>query len=46
MLLKPDLEIFRKIGEDKIRKQDLTILVNELINLLEKLINIVDKIEL
>jgi len=41
-----DMEIFRKIGEDKIRKQDLTILVNELINLLEKLINIVDKIEL
>ena len=40
-----DMEIFRKIREDKIRKQDLTILINELISLLEKLINIVDKIE-
>ena len=40
-----DMGIFRKIREDKIRKQDLAIFVNELINLLEKLINIVDKIE-
>lgn len=40
-----DMGIFRKIREDKIRKQDLTIFINELINLLEKLINIVDKIE-
>jgi len=40
-----DMGIFRKIREDKIRKQDSTIFVNELINLLEKLINMVDKME-
>jgi len=40
-----DMEIFRKIREDTIRKEDLTTFVNELIILLEKLISIVDKIE-
>ena len=40
-----DMEIFRKVREDTMGKQDLTVLVNEFINLLEKLINIVDKME-
>ena len=40
-----DMEIFRKIRKDKIRKQDLETFIEELINLLEKLINIVDKTE-
>jgi hypothetical protein len=40
-----DMEVFRKIREGAIKKQDLTLFVKELINLLEKLINIVDKIE-
>ena len=38
-----DMGIFRKVREDIIGKQDLTVLINDLINLLEKLINIVDK---
>jgi len=40
-----DMEIFRKVREDTIGKQDLTVLINELINLLERLINMVDKME-
>ena len=40
-----DMGIFRKIREDKIRKQDLETFVKELMDLLEKLINIVDKME-
>jgi len=40
-----DMGIFRKIREDKIKKQDLETFVKELIDLLEKLINIVDKME-
>jgi len=41
-----DMEIFRKIREDTIKKGDLTMFINELINLLEKLINIIDKTEI
>ena len=40
-----NMEIFRKIREDTIKKQDLETFVKELIDLLEKLISIVDKIE-
>jgi len=40
-----DMGIFRKIREDTIKKQDLETFVKELIDLLEKLINIADKIE-
>ena len=41
-----DMGIFRKVREETIEKQDISILINDLINLLEKLINIVDKMEL
>jgi len=40
-----DMEVFRKIREDKIRKEDSETFVKELIDLLEKLISIVDKME-
>ena len=40
-----DMGIFRKVREDTMGKKDLTVLINELINLLERLINIVDKME-
>ena len=40
-----DMGIFRKIREDTIKKQDLETFVKELIDLLERLINIADKIE-
>ena len=40
-----NMEIFRKIREDTIKKQDLETFIKELIELLEKLISIVDKIE-
>ena len=40
-----NMGIFRKIREDTIKKQDVETFVKELIDLLEKLINIADKIE-